>query len=384
MTPFFASILLAATATVACGDAAPAAKPVDLAICLDTSGSMNGLIDSARQKIWSIVNDLALARPTPRLRVALLTFGNDGHRAEAGWVNVDCPFTEDLDLVSQRLFALTTNGGTEYVGRVVRVAVDQLDWSSGSGALKILVVAGNESADQDPEVPFRDASRLAISRDVVVNSIYCGNGADNLAPAWREVATLADGRFASIDQNGTVAVPSPFDADIAKLGTDLNGTYLANGKAGLEGCSNQTVQDQNAASLNTAAAAGRAASKASALYRCSWDLVDACRDEAFDLATVKEEDLPEEMRKMTLGERKAHVEKKRLEREAIQMKIADLAAKRNAFVAEEMKKSANEGDRAFDLAVRSAIRAQAEAKGFRFEAEAAVVSSTEESRTGSR
>ncbi len=75
-------------------------RHVDLAICLDTSGSMRGLLDSARQSIWAIVNDLALAKPAPRLRIALLTFGNDGHSKANGWVRVDTGFTGDLDLVS--------------------------------------------------------------------------------------------------------------------------------------------------------------------------------------------------------------------------------------------------------------------------------------------
>src|SRR5258705_2711251 len=111
----------AETVKKAAGATAPR-RAVHLAICLDTSGSMDGLIDEARQKIWSIVNDLALATPTPRLRIALLTYGNDGHDAERGWVAVDAPFTEDLDTVSAQLFALKTNGGTELVARVLDAA----------------------------------------------------------------------------------------------------------------------------------------------------------------------------------------------------------------------------------------------------------------------
>src|SRR5262249_7812308 len=94
---------------------APATRAVDLAICLDTRGSVDGLFAAARQKLWSIVNDRALAKPAPKLRVALLTYGNNGHDPEVGWVKVDVGLTDDLDRVSQELFALRTNGGTEYV-----------------------------------------------------------------------------------------------------------------------------------------------------------------------------------------------------------------------------------------------------------------------------
>ena len=139
------------------GDASAEANEhvIELAICLDTSGSMDGLINSARQKLWTIVNDLALAEPTPTFRVALLSYGNDGHNAENGWVKVETPFTEDLDTVSQMLFGLTTNGGTELVGRVVQTSLQELDWHPSAGALRTIFVAGNESADQDDHVAAR-------------------------------------------------------------------------------------------------------------------------------------------------------------------------------------------------------------------------------------
>ena len=139
-------------------DPAPAVASdhvIELAICLDTSGSMDGLINSARQKLWTIVNDLAKAEPTPTLRVALLSYGNDGHNEENGWVKVETPFTEDLDTVSQMLFGLTTNGGTELVGRVVQTSLEELDWYPSTGALRMIFVAGNESANQDEKVAVR-------------------------------------------------------------------------------------------------------------------------------------------------------------------------------------------------------------------------------------
>ena len=285
-------------------------KPVDLAICLDTSGSMEGLINAARQNIWAIVNDLALAEPTPKLRIALLTFGNDGHSPQDGWVAVQTPLTDDLDLVSQKLFALTTNGGEEYVGRVLQKSLQALDWTPSNDALKLIVVAGNEAANQDPDVDFRAVCRDAISRDIMVNSIYCGNPGDQLAPVWREVAMLADGKFAAIDKdNGTVVIETPFDEQLAALSASLNETYLPFGAQGGRGAWNQLQQDENAGKLNKAAAAQRAATKSSSNYHCGWDLVDACKAGDVDLAAVKPEELPEVMRDMAPEERVAHVEK---------------------------------------------------------------------------
>ena len=361
------ALLLAAAAPLAAQDVAPAPTPrVELAICLDTSGSMDGLIDAARQKLWSIVNDLATATPTPELRVALLTFGNDGHDATGGWVKVDSPFTTDLDLISEALFALKTNGGTEYVGRVLD-ATTRLAWTEGDDVLKITIVAGNESAEQDPDVKLTDVCPKLIAHGVIVNSVYCGPETDEFAPAWRQVGRLADGQFASIDhQNGTVVVETPFDEELGRLSASINGTYLWFGDAGRLAGANQVRQDANALHLNTAAVASRAKTKGGQLYNNGADLVHACSVGLVALEEVKEEDLPEEMKKLSPEERTKFLEEKEAERKKIQEEIAALSKKRDAFVAAEMEKRALEETDSFDHAVRGAIREQASAKGFTF------------------
>lgn len=366
---------LVTTLTLASGAAGneipkPTVEPervVDLAICLDTSGSMNGLIDAARQRLWAIVNDLALARPVPRLRVALLTFGNDGHSEESGWVKHETGLTEDLDLVSQQIFAQTTNGGTELVARVLLSAIEGLEWDARPDSLKLIFVAGNESADQDQQVGFRDVCKRAIESGIIVNSIYCGAEIDAEAALWREVATRAEGSFACIDQNQpTRAIPTPFDQELGTLNESLNDTYLPFGAEGRAGSSNQAAQDSNAAECSPGVLSQRAQAKASALYSCAWDLVDASRSKDFKLEDVKAEDLPVALRKMTLAERRAYLEKQASARALVQKKIQEVARKRDAFVIEERKQQAVDDEGSFENAVREAVRSQAEKKGFQF------------------
>lgn len=345
----------------------PTAPTIDLALCLDTSGSMEGLLDAARQKLWAIVNDLALAEPTPRLRVALLTFGNDGHPAEGGWVKIDAPLTEDLDLVSQQLFALTTNGGTELVGRVLATANASLDWAPEPAALKLVVVAGNESADQDQQVRFGEACRLLIERGITVNAIYCGNPADEIAPGWQEVAKRADGHFAAIDQqNGTVVIATPFDGELAALSTAINDTYLPYGAAGIVAWGNQRAQDANAEACNSATAAARANTKACKLYTCDWDLVEQVKTGQLKLEEAVKEQLPEKLRELTQEQRQQCIDAAWAQRAKLKEQIQGVSAKRDAHVTAEFAKLGMEESSAFDRAVRDALRAQAQAKGLRF------------------
>lgn len=343
----------------------PTERPIDLAICLDVSGSMNGLINAARQNLWAVVNELATLKPTPQLRVALLTYGCSAYDPATGWVRVDTELTSDLDLVSQKLFALTTNGGDEYVGRVMQTALEKLPWSQDPQALKLLFVAGNEPATQDPQVDFKAQCKLAISRGIVVNSIYCGSDGTEEAAAWKQVALLADGQYSAIEQDKAVVVTTAFDAQLAALSAELNKTYVPYGEAGRESAENQKLQDSNAASLNAAAAAQRCQTKGSGLYfNAQWDLVDACRDEKFDLAKVKIEELPEAMRKMTLAERRAFVAKQQGQRDQLQKQVEEFGKKRDAEVQRQLQERQANGEKVFEQAVLQAVQKQAEAKGF--------------------
>ncbi|MHC4549360.1 MAG: vWA domain-containing protein [Planctomycetota bacterium] len=363
-----ATTLLLGALLAPAGADEPAVKKqrvVDLAICLDTSNSMDGLIDSARRKVWAIVNDLALAKPTPRLRVAVLSYGNNGYDSNVGWVRVDSAFTEDLDHVSKTLFGLTTSGGTEYVGRVLRKALT-LDWQADGNALKLIIVSGNESAAQDPAVDFRRMCRDAIARGIMINPIYCTRP-ENVADTWREIARLSDGHYTAIDQNrGTVDLASPLDARLAALSTRLNTTYVAFGIKGRAGLDRQRAADVNAEKLSEGSAAERAQSKASALYWNYWCLADNLKRGTIKLEDVEDKDLPEALRGKTLEEKRAYLEAKLEERAKIQKQIQALHVERQTWVAAELKRLGASDDQSFDKAVRTALRAQAAKKGYAF------------------
>ncbi|MFM1874232.1 MAG: hypothetical protein RL398_3654 [Planctomycetota bacterium] len=340
-----------------------AARPIDLALCLDVSGSMNGLIDAARQNLWAVVNELAMLKPAPRLRVALLTYGCTDYDKDKGWVKIDVAFTHDLDLVSERLFALTTNGGDEYVARVVRTASESLEWSREERALKLLFVAGNEAAGQDPEFAVADVCRGAIAKGIVVNSIYCGSVGDDLVGGWRYVATAAEGRFAAIDHNQSVVITTPYDAKLQELSEALNATYVPYGVDAAAWAENQVRQDANAASLNSAAAAQRCMVKGSGLYdNRQWDLVDACKDPKFLLKDVKKEHLPEALRDLDEAGLRRHIESKAAERRLLSKQVAALGKQRDAFVWREQSRNSQGG--LFESAVLDAVREQAVGRGF--------------------
>jgi len=142
----------------------------------------------------------------------------------------------------------------------------------------------------------------------------------------------------------------------------LNTTYVAYGPAGKEAEQRQRVQDANAA--KSGSLGSRIAAKASAQYRnAGWDLVDALKEGKVKLEDVKDEDLPEAMRKMSVAERKKYVEAQRAERAKIQAEIRKLSEERKNYVAAELKKQ-GKADNSLGAAMLKAVREQAAKRNF--------------------
>jgi hypothetical protein len=341
---------------------------IQLAILLDTSGSMSGLINQARMQLWEIVNEFATAErdgSRPELEVALFEYGKSSLAAEDGYIRMILPLTQDLDAVSQELFALTTNGGDEFCGWVIRDAVDQLEWSDSPEDLKAIFIAGNEPFTQG-EVDFRASCQSSISEGIIVNTIHCGSHEDGVSGKWQEGAVLADGQYLNIDQNQVlVHIEAPQDEQIAQLGNQLNQTYIPYGAAGIASAARQEAQDAHARDAAPEVAAQRALFKASSHYRnASWDLVDAVRQGQVELAELDEEALPEEIRALTSEQRRARIEAASQERAAIQEQISQLQEERDRFLAEQMKERGESAENSFGRAMIQAIRTQAQARGF--------------------
>lgn len=370
-------LALGLATTLAAEDRVGPADPprVQIAILLDTSGSMQGLIEQAKTHLWKIVNTFATARRdgvAPAFEVALYEYGNDGLDGREGYIRQIVPLTTDLDKVSEELFKLTTNGGSEFCGHVIQTATRELSWSPAGGDYKAIFIAGNEPFTQGT-VHYADACKAAITRGIIINTIHCGGYDQGVEGKWLDGAQLADGSYSHIDQNQTVVhIPAPQDDELATLNAQFNKTYVAYGQEAEEAQARQVAQDAAASKLSGGVLMQRIQAKGGANYRnAQWDLVDASKEEGFDITTVKDADLPEELRGKSADEKKAYVEAKATERAELQAKIKDLSQAREAYVAAERKKLAEAaGDQAeasLDDAILGAVRKQLTDKAYTFE-----------------
>lgn len=345
------------------------AKKIKLALLLDTSNSMDGLIEQAKSQLWTIVNELAAAKCDtlkPEIEIALYEYGNDNLSAEKGYIRMVTPFTGELDKISEALFSLTTNGGEEYCGHVIQTAVRQLNWSDDDSDLQVIFIAGNEPFSQG-NVHYIDACTEARKKNIIVNTIFCGSFNEGIKTSWKNGADATTGSYMSIEQNSkTVFLPSPYDDQINALNYKLNDTYIEYGKEGKIKKEVQTRQDANANSYGSASSVTRAISKTSHIYKNkSWDMVDASEEKEFDVSKIPSDQLPEPMKTMTNEEKIQYVEAKKNERERIKKEISELNSKREIYL-EAQRKESGEDSNTLDKSMIQSIRKQAAKKDLTF------------------
>lgn len=341
-------------------------QTIKVALLLDTSNSMDGLINQAKTQLWEIVNELSYAKygqKKPNLQIALYEYGNSNLSSREGYIRQVLQFSSDLDEISEKLFSLTTNGGNEFCGQVISTSLNELSWGTKKNDLRLLFIAGNEPFTQG-KIDYKEAITEAKEKDVVINTIFCGNYTNGISGMWKDGADLGGGDYLTINQDEKIVhVATPYDAEILILNKQLNKTYIYYGNKGYSKFSSQKKQDTNAATLDEVVIVKRAVSKSSRLYdNSSWDLIDAEKKRKVDYNKIEKQKLPKELQNKTAAELENYVKEQTKKRDKIQQKIKELDAKRRIFI--KKKQHENHTKKELNSVVIKAIKRQAKLKNY--------------------
>jgi hypothetical protein len=345
---------------------AAAVRKIQVALLLDVSNSMDGLINQAKAQLWNMVTTLGKAQcndnVVPQVEVAIYEYGRTDNEVAKGYVKKLSDFTQDLDSVSNILFGLTTQGGEEYCGQVIFNSLDELNWNNNPNEYKVIFIAGNEDFLQG-KLSFTKACQKAKEKGVIVNTIYCGDKMRGIAEHWDLGGECGGGSFTNINSNvKDIDVATPYDSALMVLNVRLNGTYIGYGSLGASNVARQAKQDEMAYAFSTKAGAKRAEAKAmsNTYNNASWDLVDAMRADSTYYKKIDKATLPDSLKNKTIEEVKGVILQKTAERYTLQQQILKLNASRSLFIATEKAKNANvNGDKTLETAVEAAIREQA-------------------------
>jgi Mg-chelatase subunit ChlD len=348
-------------------DAGPAPQ-IEVCFVLDTTGSMSGLIEGAKAKIWSIANQMVAAKPTPKLKLGLV-----GYRDRSDeYVTRLFDLTDDIDAVYKNLQEFRAAGGgdgPESVNQALNEAVTKINWSPDRSVLKIIFLVGDwpPHMDYPDDVKYPETCQAAVSKDLIINTVQCGQQPD-ATRVWQEIARLAEGSYVAIGQTGDMQViATPMDKELAELNAEIGKTLVPYGLAEVR----RGVVARQA--MSEAAGAPRAADRLA--YNASTgkvvqgggDLVDDLKDGRVQVADLKKDELPVELQKLSPQELQQYVEQKSGQRRQLQARINELLKQRQAHIDSEMQKVIQAGKgNAFDLQVSELIREQGQRKGISY------------------
>ena len=346
---------------------------IDVVFVLDTTGSMGGLIEGAKQKIWAIANQISQAQQTPTIRFGLVGYRDRGD----DYVTTMTALTEDIDTVYADLMNYKAQGGgdtPESVNEALFAAVERFDWSPQDGSLKLIYLVG----DAPPKMGYKDdvkyqaSCRLAYEQGININTIQCGS-LRGTKEIWQEIAQLANGAYAAIEQNGgVVAISTPYDEQLTKLDSDIRATMLDYGDS--EVFAYQANKRALSGSISSNAAPEAAADRA--VYNLSdagrrnmlgkQELVDDIANGVIDFEEIINDQLPKELQSLTDEELKEEVERRQAKRADLSRTIKEIAAKRAAYLLANQPVSAKDG---FDQKVLEALVEQGARVGIEFKSD---------------
>lgn len=338
---------------------------VQMALLLDVSGSMSGLISQAKTEVWNLVNEVGKAQKrgqTSRLEIALYVYGGTGNRHLLQLMD----FTSDLDTISKSLFAQNTDGGEEYCGEITLKAVKELQWRESDSVYKVIFIAGNEPFSQGG-TNYLSAMDSAKKHGIVVNTIHCGDEQTGIREMWKDGAYRALGKYFWINQNQAfVRIETPYDKTLDSLNSVLNSTYVYYGRVGRSYKENQVIQDANMKSMAGSGYFDRVKSKsAKAVYSNSkWDLLDRYTEDSNSLKEMLKEGIDTSYHVKTLADLKKLVDSLALRRAEIQKQITAYTALRDQFIATIPKSGSK--DKTLGEALVQALHEQAALHGFVF------------------
>jgi Mg-chelatase subunit ChlD len=349
------------------------AKPkIEVVFVLDTTGSMSGLIDAAKNNIWSIASTMASAQPAPEMHLGLVAFRDRGD----AYVTQVFDLSRDLDSMYAALMDFRADGGgdgPESVNQALHEAVTRMSWSQDTNSYKVIFLVGDAPPHMDypDDVKYPDTLKLATAKGIVVNTIQAGEQADTRT-TWQHIASLNQGRFLQVEQSGSaVAVATPFDDKLAQLARELDETRLFYGDADKR--AQLRKKEQAAEKVHAASPAAVQAKRAefnasgagASNFLADSELVDAVSSGKVSLESLRKEELPAPLQTLKPSEQKAVIAEKAQQRAALKEEIARLGAQRQQYIKDRI--SANAVAESLDGQLYETVRTQAKAKGLAYD-----------------
>ena len=350
---------------------------IDVVFVLDTTSSMSGLIQAAKEKIWSIATSMASAQENPDIRMGLVAFRDRGD----AYITRVYDLSSDLDSMYASLMDFSAQGGgdgPESVNQALYDAVHDMSWSNATNTYKVVFLVGDAPPhmDYNNDVKYPVTLEEARRKGIVVNAIQSGQH-QHTRPAWQQIAALGQGEYFQVEDSGnTVAIATPFDEKLSTLAAELEGTRLYFG--------DEEAKKVQAAKLDATARLRKELSREALARRDTFnstasgkanlygesELVDAITSGRVELDEIEEENLPASLQALAPAEQKVVIGEQAKRREALQQEIRELSESRSTYIKQKLEAEGGADD-SLDEKIYRAVKDQAASIGLTYDSDSA-------------
>jgi len=342
---------------------------IEVVFVLDTTGSMSGLIDAAKEKIWSIASTMASAQTAPDIKMGLVAYRDRGD----AYITQNVTLSNDLDSMYAQLMDFEADGGgdtPESVNQALYDAVHNMGWSRDQKTYKVIFLVGDAPAHMDyqDDIKYPETMAIAQQKGIIINAIQAGQDTATTAN-WQRVASLGNGNYFQVEQTGNaVAIATPFDKKLAQLSAKLDDTrlYYGNGEEKTKQARKVAAASKLHKEASDESRARRATFNAAPSGKSNFlgegELVDAISSGRVELSNIANKDLPASIQAMTPEKQETIIREKAKERDQLQQEITILAEQRDYYLKKEVADAGGKKD-SLDAKIYSSIRTQAQQKG---------------------
>lgn len=350
---------------------------IEVVFVLDTTSSMSGLIQAAKEKIWSIASTMASAQENPDIKMGLVAFRDRGD----AYITRVYDLSDDLDSMYANLMDFKVQGGgdgPESVNQALYDAIHKVSWSQEANVYKVAFLVGDAPPHMDypDDVKYPVTLAAAMRKGIVVNTIQSGQH-QYTRPAWQEIAALGHGDYFQVENSGNaVAVATPFDEKLSKLATDLEDTRLYYGDEETKKAQQRKLDASQKLreELSTEALARRSEYNATTSGKKNFlgesELVDAITSGRVELDEIEVKDLPASIQAMAPAKQMEIITEQAQRREQLKQEIRELSESRNRFIKEKVAAEGGADD-TLEEKIYRAVKDQAASVGLTYDSDSA-------------
>lgn len=343
---------------------------IELIFALDATGSMSGLIHTAKDKIWSIASTMANAQPAPELKIGFVFYRDRGDN----FITKKIPLTYDLDSAYSELLQIQASGGgdsPESVNQGLHEAVTSMDWDQDQQTMRTVFLVGDcpPHLDYQDDVPYDKTCAIARAGDIVINTIQLGN-CRGTTPIWKEIAKMTNGEYLQLGLDAKdYDINTPYDKQIGDLADEIEETKYYYGTRSQQIESEK--RSRKAKELNETSS--DAIKTKRMMYNSSHsgkknlygkrELINDFENGTITFKDV-EDKLPESLKNKSQEEVESFVKSQIAKRHDLMKKLAELRTKREEYIQQAIAKDSIENP--FSDEVHKMIEKQSSKKGLSF------------------